>query len=76
MRKAPMPCAAQKRSDANFQFQLYAQQLGQTYTIESSTNLNTWTSLTSFVATTLPMDVVDLTASNAPARVYRAWSPP
>jgi hypothetical protein len=64
-----------RRSDANFEFQLYSQ-VGQSYTIESSTNLNTWTSLTSFVATTFPTDVVDLTASNAALRFYRAFSPP
>ncbi len=66
----------QKRSDANFEFQLYPQQLGLTYTVESSSNLYKWTSLTSFVANTLPTDVVDLTASNAPARFYRAFSGP
>jgi outer membrane protein assembly factor BamB len=65
----------QKRSDANFQFQLYGQ-LGQTFTIQGSTNLANWTSLTSVVATTLPMDVADLTATNAPLRFYRASSPP
>jgi len=65
----------QKRSDANVQFQLYPHQLGLTYTIESSTNLSFWTTLTSFVATNLPMDVVDLTATNFPARFYRAVSP-
>jgi hypothetical protein len=32
--------------------------------------------MTSFVANTLPTDVVDLTASNAPTRVYRAFSGP
>jgi outer membrane protein assembly factor BamB len=65
-----------KRADANFEFQLYPQQFGLTYTIESSSNLNTWTSLTSFVANTLPMDVMDLSASNAPIRFYRALSGP
>ncbi|HEV2211345.1 MAG TPA: PQQ-binding-like beta-propeller repeat protein [Verrucomicrobiae bacterium] len=65
-----------KRADANFEFQLYPQQFGLTYTIESSSNLNTWISLTSFVANTLPMDVLDLSASNAPIRFYRAFSGP
>ncbi len=65
-----------KRSDANFQFELYAQQLGQSYTIETSTNLNNWTSLTSVVATTLPTDVADLTATNSSLEFYRASSPP
>lgn len=64
----------QKRSDANFQFELFPQQLGLTYTIETSTNLNTWTSLTSIVATMLPTAVADLTATNAPFRFYRASS--
>jgi len=63
----------QKRSDANFQFELYAQ-TGQPYTIEASTNLNTWTSLTSLVATTLPTEVFDLEATNFPVRFYRARS--
>jgi hypothetical protein len=65
----------QKRSDSGFEFQLYPHELGSSYTIESSTNLSTWTSLTSFVATTLPTPVVDHTASNFPARFYRAFSP-
>jgi hypothetical protein len=64
----------QKRSDANFQFQLYGQ-LGQTNTVEVTANLNTWTSLTSIVIDTVPMDFVDLTASNFPSRFYRAFSP-
>jgi len=60
-----------KRSDNNFQFQLFGQ-ISNTFNIEASTNLSTWTSLTSFVATTVPMDVLDLTASNAPMNFYRA----
>jgi PQQ-like domain len=72
----PLLKQPQKRSDANFEFQLYPQQLGLAYTVESSSNLYNWTSLTSFVASTLPTDVVDLTASNAPARFYRAFSGP
>ncbi|HEV2392525.1 MAG TPA: hypothetical protein VG146_09200 [Verrucomicrobiae bacterium] len=64
----------QKRSDSNFQFQMYPQQIGLSYTIETSTNLNTWTSLTSFVATSLPMPVTDLSASNSPSKFYRAYS--
>ncbi len=63
-----------KRADANFEFQLYAQ-LGQTNTVEATTNLNTWTSLTSIVVTTVPQPVVDLTASNHPARFYRSSAP-
>ena len=63
-----------KRADANFEFQLHAQ-LGQTNVIETTTNLNTWTSLTSIVVTTVPQPVVDLTASNHPARFYRSTAP-
>jgi hypothetical protein len=63
-----------KRADANFEFQLYAQ-LGQTNVIEATTNLNTWTSLTSIVVSTVPQPVVDLTASNAPTRLYRTFAP-
>jgi outer membrane protein assembly factor BamB len=64
----------QKRSDGGFQFELQGE-LGQGYTVSGSTNLNTWTSLTSFVATIVPMDVVDFTATNFPVRFYRASSP-
>jgi len=63
-----------KRADANFEFQLYAQ-LGQTNVIETTTNLSNWTSLTSVVVTTVPQPVVDLTASNHPARYYRSIAP-
>ena len=63
-----------KRADTNFEFQLYAQ-LGQTNVIETTTNLSIWTSLTSVVVTTVPQPVVDLTASNAPARHYRTLAP-
>jgi hypothetical protein len=63
-----------RRADANFEFQLYAQ-LGGTNTVEATTNLTTWTSLTDIVITTVPMDFIDLTASNFPSRFYRAFSP-
>ena len=63
-----------KRADANFEFQLYAQ-LGQTNVIEATTNLNIWTSLTNLVVTNVPMDVIDFTASNFPARLYRTRTP-
>jgi outer membrane protein assembly factor BamB len=66
----------QKRADFNFEFQLYPQQLGSEYGIEVSTNFATWTSLTSIVAATLPTSVVDLTATNADFRFYRAVTLP
>ena len=65
---------SQRRKDANFEFQLYSQ-LGQTNTLETTTNLSTWSFLTSVVVTNVPMDVLDLTASNAPSRFYRAIAP-
>jgi len=63
----------QKRSDNNFQFQLYAQ-LGQTQTVQTSTDLTAWTSLTNVTVTNVPMDVVDLSASNFLSRFYRVYS--
>jgi hypothetical protein len=71
----PLLKQPQKRSDAGFEFQLYGQ-LGETFIVESSTNLQTWTSLTNFVATALPMDVIDPRASNSSSRFYRTFSPP
>jgi hypothetical protein len=63
----------QKRGDANLQFELYAQ-IGQTQTIQTSTDLATWTSLTNVAVTNVPMDVIDLNASNFPSRFYRTVS--
>ena len=62
-----------KRADANFQFQLYAA-TGQTQTVQTSTDLVSWSSLTNVVVTNVPMDVVDLSASNAQMRFYRTRS--
>ena len=70
----PVLSLPQKSSDSNFAFQLYPNQLGLTYSIEASTNMNTWTTVTNIVATTLPTQVMDLSASNAPTRFYRAVS--
>ncbi len=63
----------QKRSDANFQLELFGQ-ISNTFNIEASTNLNDWTSVTSVVATAVPMEITDFSASNYPARFYRAVS--
>jgi hypothetical protein len=68
----PVLAQPRKNTDSNFAFQLYPNQLGLTYTIEASTNLSTWTAVTNILATTLPTDVTDLSASNAPTRFYRA----
>jgi len=63
-----------KRADANFQFQIYAQ-VSQTQTVQTSTDLTAWTSLTNVTITNVPMDVVDLSASNFLSRFYRVYSP-
>lgn len=70
----PVLLNTERRSDANFQFQLYWQ-LGQSNLIETSTNLTSWTPLTNVVITNVPQDVVDLTTSNSPTRFYRAVAP-
>jgi hypothetical protein len=62
-----------KRRDANLRFELYAQ-IGQTQTVQTSTDLATWTSLTNVAVTNIPTDVVDLSASNFPSRFYRTVS--
>ncbi len=72
----PALAPPKKRADANFDLQLFPNQLGLTYTVENSSNLVDWTALTSFVATNFPVEVPDLTATNAPARFYRAFSAP
>ncbi len=67
----PVLSHPKKRSDANLQFELCGD-VGQAVTVQASTNLNTWTSLTSLVTTAVDTPVVDLTASNSPAKFYRA----
>ncbi len=59
------------RADGAFQFQMYGQ-LGSSFKVQRTSDFTTWTSLTSFVATTVPVDVVDPAASNALVRFYRA----
>src|SRR5260370_30723246 len=70
----PLLNQPQRRSDANFQFQLYAQ-VGETQMIQTSTDLAGWISLTNVAVTNVPTDVVDLSASNFPSRFYRTVSP-
>jgi len=64
----------QKRSDGGFQFELYGQ-LSNSYTVQTSTSLLSWCSLTSVLVTNVPMDVVDADATNFPSRFYRALTP-
>jgi hypothetical protein len=61
-------------SDANFQFQIYGL-VGQTYTVQAATNLGGWSSLTNILVNAFPMNVADLTATNAPSRFYRLKGP-
>src|SRR5260221_11538277 len=70
----PSVSKPQKRSDNNFQFQVYAQ-LGQTQTVQTSTDLSAWVCLTNIAVTNVPMDVVDMSASNFLSRFYRIYSP-
>jgi outer membrane protein assembly factor BamB len=58
-------------SNANFQFQLFGQ-ISNTFSIEVCTNLATWTSLTNFVATKVPMEVVGPAAINSSVKFFRA----
>jgi len=54
-----------------FGFDVYAR-TDKNLTIETSTNLNTWQAVTSFVPSTVPAPVVDHTASNSPMKFCRA----
>jgi hypothetical protein len=63
----------QRRADANFQFQLYAQ-IDQAQTVQASTDLVSWAEVTNVVVTNVPMTVVDLSATNFPSRFYRTVS--
>jgi hypothetical protein len=49
-------------------------QIGQTQSVQTSTDLFTWSPLTNVTMTNVPMDIVDLGASNSPTRFYRALS--
>jgi hypothetical protein len=62
---------ARKLPDGNFQAELY-NDLRNTNTIQTSTDLTAWASLTNIVITNVPMDFIDLTATNSPTRFYRA----
>ena len=68
----PVLSQPQKGTSSSFTFQLYPNQLGPTYAIDTSTNLTTWTTLTNVLATTLPTEITDPSVSNAPTRFYRA----
>jgi outer membrane protein assembly factor BamB len=63
-----------KRADGNFEFQLHAQ-IDQPQTVQTSTDLVSWIALTNVLVTNVPMNVVDLSASNFTSRFYRTVSP-
>jgi hypothetical protein len=62
-----------KLTDASLEFELYAQ-VGGTQTVQASTDLLNWSFLTNASVTNVPIDVVDLSASNFPSRFYRTVS--
>lgn len=70
----PSLAPPKKRPDANFDIQL-AGEIGQAYSVQSTSNFLNWDFLTNFVATTLSRTVSDLSATNASARFYRATTP-
>jgi len=61
----------QVNPDRSFRGVLQAQ-LNQSYIVEISTNLANWTTLTNFLATNVSMPFIDVTATNAHQRFYRA----
>jgi hypothetical protein len=63
-----------KRSDGAFEFQLYAQ-VGQSFAVQASTNLQDWSGVTNFVCDSLPMTLADPEATNFVSRFYRVVSP-
>ena len=64
----------QTRSDKAFQFQVMSQ-IGQPFKVQTSTNLLKWLDFTNIISTSVPMDVVDESASNAPTKFYRVLAP-
>jgi hypothetical protein len=60
--------------DGSFEFLLLGQ-TGQSYTLQYSTNFTNWTALTNVAGSVGPITIMDLGATNAPARFYRAVSP-
>jgi len=71
---APLLSLASSQPNGQFRFTLLGEP-GRTYTIQASTNLVTWTTLTNFVSTTGTNQFADATASNLSQRFYRALSP-
>jgi hypothetical protein len=59
--------------DGTFALSFYGH-LGRNYSVQTSTDLTTWTPLTNFPVTNIPMDVFDPSATNSPTHFYRAVS--
>jgi hypothetical protein len=63
------------RKDGNFEFNL-EKPYGTSYTVQVSTNLTTWLTLSNVPANFFPpVSIIDATASNAPMRFYRTVWP-
>jgi hypothetical protein len=68
----PSPRLANAGFSLNGGFQLTVSgQIGQAYTLQTSTNLRSWTSLLIFTCTNSPVSIVDPTAKNFSHRFYR-----
>jgi putative pyrroloquinoline-quinone binding quinoprotein/putative pyrroloquinoline-quinone-binding quinoprotein len=63
-----------KRNDGSFEFQIAAQ-VGQSFTVQASTNLQDWSTVTNFVCDRLPKTLADPEATNFNSRFYRVVSP-
>jgi len=61
-------------SNTGFRFSI-TNALGRTNTIQFSTNLTNWTTLTNVVDTNTVMQFIDSAATNSPRRFYRTFSP-
>jgi len=64
----------QKQSDAHFDLMITGE-LGQSYTVQSTTNFLNWINLTNFVATNVNTIISDRTVPISPARFYHVVSP-
>ncbi len=68
----PAPLLVPGGFAANGGFQLYVYgQIGETYTLQASTNLTSWVSILTFICTSSPTLVVDTAAKNYTHRFYR-----
>jgi hypothetical protein len=66
----PVLRQSEARVDGNFEFKIYAD-VGSAQNLEVSTDLLSWFTLTNVLVTNVPMDFVDLSATNFRTRFYR-----